>query len=161
VSFRDSLTMTVPLLVNGPAAMFKLPSPEAWSRPLFTKPASLGSILRGWYVPVAAITPLLIMPREFHPTCPAPSIVKPLSIVRTSRPVVRPWIRLLCQSDNWKVPPPAKVTSPLIRKTVPRSEERRVGKECRSRWSPYHEKKNEKMKNENKRGHERTYRQRD
>src|SRR5256885_356947 len=22
--------------------------------------------------------------------------------------------------------------------TVPRSEERRVGKECRSRWSPYH-----------------------
>src|SRR5688572_33295391 len=24
-----------------------------------------------------------------------------------------------------------------------RSEERRVGKECRSRWSPYHEKKNE------------------
>src|SRR5436309_16075635 len=23
----------------------------------------------------------------------------------------------------------------------PRSEERRVGKECRSRWSPYHEKK--------------------
>src|SRR5690242_21759474 len=25
----------------------------------------------------------------------------------------------------------------------PRSEERRVGKECRSRWSAYHEKKNE------------------
>src|SRR5438034_4165319 len=25
-----------------------------------------------------------------------------------------------------------------------RSEERRVGKECRSRWSPYHEKKNGK-----------------
>src|SRR5688572_32482212 len=24
---------------------------------------------------------------------------------------------------------------------TPRSEERRVGKECRSRWSPYHEKK--------------------
>src|SRR5437667_9867594 len=24
----------------------------------------------------------------------------------------------------------------------PRSEERRVGKECRSRWSPYHKKKN-------------------
>ena len=23
-------------------------------------------------------------------------------------------------------------------KNVPRSEERRVGKECRSRWSPYH-----------------------
>ena len=27
-----------------------------------------------------------------------------------------------------------------------RSEERRVGKECRSRWSPYHYKKNKKKK---------------
>src|SRR5579884_4189176 len=26
----------------------------------------------------------------------------------------------------------------LIAKRLPRSEERRVGKECRSRWSPYH-----------------------
>ena len=25
-----------------------------------------------------------------------------------------------------------------IKKTYKRSEERRVGKECRSRWSPYH-----------------------
>src|SRR2546423_5451839 len=33
-----------------------------------------------------------------------------------------------------------KVTSsiPLTIKIVVRSEERRVGKECRSRWSPYH-----------------------
>src|SRR5687768_18515660 len=28
--------------------------------------------------------------------------------------------------------------------TAARSEERRVGKECRSRWSPYHEKKKNK-----------------
>src|SRR5207249_11776517 len=28
-----------------------------------------------------------------------------------------------------------------------RSEERRVGKECRSRWSPYHEKKKTKYNN--------------
>src|SRR5256885_2211373 len=26
----------------------------------------------------------------------------------------------------------------IIREITPRSEERRVGKECRSRWSPYH-----------------------
>ena len=26
----------------------------------------------------------------------------------------------------------------LMQNTSPRSEERRVGKECRSRWSPYH-----------------------
>ena len=29
-------------------------------------------------------------------------------------------------------------TFQFITKTPPRSEERRVGKECRSRWSPYH-----------------------
>src|SRR5690348_18319900 len=29
----------------------------------------------------------------------------------------------------------------LVPLTILRSEERRVGKECRSRWSPYHEKK--------------------
>src|SRR5438093_12912110 len=28
----------------------------------------------------------------------------------------------------------------------PRSEERRVGKECRCRWAPYHEKKNDRAK---------------
>ena len=27
---------------------------------------------------------------------------------------------------------------PIIRREMQRSEERRVGKECRSRWSPYH-----------------------
>ena len=32
-----------------------------------------------------------------------------------------------------------KIQQPFIRKTLSkRSEERRVGKECRSRWSPYH-----------------------
>src|SRR5688572_33458300 len=31
-------------------------------------------------------------------------------------------------------------------KLIERSEERRVGKECRSRWSPYHEKKKKKVK---------------
>src|SRR5471030_2159124 len=30
------------------------------------------------------------------------------------------------------------VADELLRRAVPRSEERRVGKECRSRWSPYH-----------------------
>ena len=28
--------------------------------------------------------------------------------------------------------------NPQFGNSVPRSEERRVGKECRSRWSPYH-----------------------
>ena len=29
-------------------------------------------------------------------------------------------------------------TDPALLAQYPRSEERRVGKECRSRWSPYH-----------------------
>ena len=31
-----------------------------------------------------------------------------------------------------------KVTNEKLPEDTPRSEERRVGKECRSRWSPYH-----------------------
>src|SRR5688572_32788348 len=37
---------------------------------------------------------------------------------------------------KWRVPVPGEGHSSPIR-----SEERRVGKECRSRWAPYHEKK--------------------
>ena len=29
-------------------------------------------------------------------------------------------------------------TAVLVERVIKRSEERRVGKECRSRWSPYH-----------------------
>ena len=32
----------------------------------------------------------------------------------------------------------AEVFPDMIQRSIPRSEERRVGKECRSRWSPYH-----------------------
>ena len=34
--------------------------------------------------------------------------------------------------------PAGEVTLPAPVYTIARSEERRVGKECRSRWSPYH-----------------------
>ena len=37
-----------------------------------------------------------------------------------------------------KVPNAIYVEAPLNQVDVFRSEERRVGKECRSRWSPYH-----------------------
>ena len=33
---------------------------------------------------------------------------------------------------------PVKEIAEQVALTSPRSEERRVGKECRSRWSPYH-----------------------
>src|SRR5260370_31509538 len=55
----------------------------------------------------------------------------PISNGRTlaSSPVVTPF-----QPARIPIPPasPARKSSPI------RSEERRVGKECRSRWSPYH-----------------------
>ena len=35
---------------------------------------------------------------------------------------------------EWNKP----IFTAFIRKNLTRSEERRVGKECRSRWSPYH-----------------------
>src|SRR5438477_5133642 len=34
--------------------------------------------------------------------------------------------------------PGAETWNIVVAKNFPRSEERRVGKECRSRWSPYH-----------------------
>ena len=33
---------------------------------------------------------------------------------------------------------PGALVAPALGNTTVRSEERRVGKECRSRWSPYH-----------------------
>ena len=39
--------------------------------------------------------------------------------------------------ESWSTTPPAERAAYLL-KIQERSEERRVGKECRSRWSPYH-----------------------
>src|SRR5688572_32298641 len=47
----------------------------------------------------------------------------------------------------WSTASPGGETRLTVGRTSsapPRSEERRVGKECRSRWSPYHKKKNKK-----------------
>src|SRR2546426_4547955 len=42
--------------------------------------------------------------------------------------------KIYFQPDRWRV----EMASPDGPKVAIRSEERRVGKECRSRWSPYH-----------------------
>src|SRR3712207_9098788 len=66
----------------------------------------------------------------------------------------RDWNSDVCSSDLgglMRIPPqlprdPCAATSQPTKRRLPagrtRSEERRVGKECRSRWSPYHYKKN-------------------
>ena len=60
------------------------------------------------------------------------------TVVTRTRPVTSPpqaW------TSPVPSPPPLETHEPrhqAQRGTSPRSEERRVGKECRSRWSPYH-----------------------
>src|SRR5438445_12483755 len=57
----------------------------------------------------------------------------------------RDWSSDVCSSDLWmsRAAKKARATSSRTSMWVAewRSEERRVGKECRSRWSPHHEKK--------------------
>src|SRR5215203_7197340 len=60
----------------------------------------------------------------------------------------RDWSSDVCSSDLAPplAPPGAGELRPDARRAgdgAARSEERRVGKECRSRWSPYHSKKKE------------------
>src|SRR5687768_18014794 len=63
-------------------------------------------------------------------SCPAP----------TAEPALNPY------QPNHSKPTPSKQKGKLCGRI--RSEERRVGKECRSRWSPYHYKKKNKKEKE-------------
>ena len=56
---------------------------------------------------------------------------KNLNIVSASSPTGTQWLQAVGCAEPGKYARPREGT-------VPRSEERRVGKECRSRWSPYH-----------------------
>src|SRR6266571_3661927 len=58
-----------------------------------------------------------------------------------SLPKICPGRAFRTGSSTW---PPCPQALPLFRRF--RSEERRVGKECRSRWSRYHSKKNERLR---------------
>src|SRR5579864_9584393 len=65
------------------------------------------------------------------------------------------WSSDVCSSDlvGWRLPrrqptgPHITLLPQVQHRLLPkRSEERRVGKECRSRWSPYHKKKKKPRK---------------
>src|SRR5215467_14946610 len=67
---------------------------------------------------------------------------------KTAYEITRYWSSDVCSSDLASSIWPRSTrsacctcTSPTTRAGASRSEERRVGKECRSRWSPYHYKK--------------------
>src|SRR6266571_4983283 len=79
---------------------------------------------------------------------PRPCCVFFFSSIRRHTSVTCDWSSDVCSSDLGRLlgalrrhpgPPPGAGRDPGVR--GPRSEERRVGKECRSRWSPYHYKK--------------------
>src|SRR2546425_11038364 len=74
-----------------------------------------------------------------------PLVVKRVAVARADRP--RPVPAHLLTTDGWAVVNDAEVDivveligglEPARGYMLRRSEERRVGKECRSRWSPYH-----------------------
>src|SRR6266496_6280219 len=59
---------------------------------------------------------------------------------------LRDWSSDVCSSDLTAAPATmaprrSALSGNATHNTADRSEERHVGKECRSRWSPYHEKK--------------------
>ncbi len=80
---------------------------------------------------------------------PPVSVAVPLSLVTATStlapgvPVGVSQVLLVSFTTTaWVAEPPSKVTvfvpAPLFRNPVPRSDERRVGKEGRSRWAPEH-----------------------
>ena len=76
-------------------------------------------------------------PREAAPVAPRPSRARP------QPPASHPEEEgILAEPAASAPPPPAPQEKATVRKRprrpARRSEERRVGKECRSRWSPYH-----------------------
>src|SRR5256885_2677355 len=74
-------------------------------------------------------------------TCALPiSCRRTAASTATSEPIRVPtasrWTPTVCPRCAYRTLRPVSACAPSTR--APRSEERRVGKECRSRWSPYH-----------------------
>ena len=63
-----------------------------------------------------------------------------ISDIKWESPVFTDVIDIVIPSTTQSIPPPPVPPLPSLELEIisDRSEERRVGKECRSRWSPYH-----------------------
>ena len=69
---------------------------------------------------------------------PMPPATRTLAHRQTTDPPVGLPLRITpTQQQRWSGGAPGPITA-LTNMPAARSEERRVGKECRSRWSPYH-----------------------
>ena len=63
------------------------------------------------------------------------------AVMDTDNLVFMPEYRVFCEENacgNYDKNPACPPESGTVEEMKARSEERRVGKECRSRWSPYH-----------------------
>src|SRR5688572_32738613 len=72
---------------------------------------------------------------------PAPRTSSPGAFGSWSTPARRTRSGLRASWKRW-----ASTKASTLHRSSSRSEERRVGKECRSRWSPYHDKKEHHVK---------------
>jgi len=84
---------------------------------------------------LALIAPVLLLSAcTLGPDYKRPEVNAPPDYRSTMAPSTDP---SLGEFGWWQVYPDETLQA-LIREGLARSEERRVGKECRSRWSPYH-----------------------
>jgi len=83
----------------------------------------------GWVVPHASAAPA---------GSPLPGLEGPLNIVADEVTIDNTGAGLVARGHVHLTYRTGRATADLLRMRRARSEERRVGKECRSRWSPYH-----------------------
>src|SRR5258706_12036394 len=95
--------------------------------------------IRDWSVTGVQTCAFLISSRRRHTRLVSDwsSDVFPISSRRRHTRLVSDWSSDVCSSDLEHTSELQSLTN-LVCRLLLRSEERRVGKECRSRWSPYH-----------------------
>src|SRR2546426_7824778 len=71
-------------------------------------------------------------------TCALPILVAPPGIPKENVEFWQDFFRRLTRTQSWRKYIEDNQFEDGYQNAADRSEERRVGKECRSRWSPYH-----------------------
>src|SRR3989442_3779431 len=94
-----------------------------------------------WWICCAGCVVLFFSSRRRHTRCGRDwsSDVCSSDLLEAHGPAARAGVGTFAYEFSWPSPIPLLgATHALELPFVTRSEERRVGKECRSRWSPYH-----------------------